>query len=118
MRLKRIEQEIKELVATILLRLGNSKLSLVTLTEVQVSPDLAHAKMLYSYLGSQDEQKKAHFELKAASGYITGQLGKKIRLKNTPKLRFIFDPSLQKAAIIGDLIQEVNQEVNQEAQVS
>ena len=110
MRLKRIEQEIKELVAGILWRLGNSKLSFVTITHVQVSPDLAHAKVLYSYLGSQDEQKKAHFELKGVSGYITGKLGKQIRLKSTPKLRFVFDPSLQKAAVIGDLIQQVNQE--------
>ena len=47
-------------------------------------------------------------------------------MKSTPKLRFIFDPSIQKAAIIGDLIQEINQddnldnkqEVNQEVQHS
>ncbi len=41
---------------------------------------------------------------------ILFKLGKQIRLKSTPKLRFVFDPSLQKAAVIGDLIQQVNQE--------
>ena len=110
MRLLRLEKELKQLISTILLRdIRNPKIGFISITKVNISPDLAHAKVFYSHLGEEEEVKKTHFALKSASSYITGQIGKILKTKQIPKLRFVYDSGLKKLANISQVIQAVNQ---------
>ena len=109
MRLLRLEKELKHLVSSILLKdIRNPKIGFISITKVDISPDLAHAKVYYSHFGNKEEAKKTHFALKSASYYITGKIGKVMKTKQIPKLRFLYDSGLEKLAEISRVIQSVN----------
>ena len=109
MRLTRVEKQIQDIVANMLIHeINNPKIGMVTVTRVQVSPDLQHAKVFYSHLGNQEQQKIAHFALKSASSYVTKRLGRIMKTKYIPKVRFIFDAALLKLDTIGSLINQID----------
>lgn len=111
MRLLRVESQIKDIVANILIHeINNPKIGLVTVTQVKVSADLQNAKVFYSHIGSPEQQKVAHFALKSAASYVTKRLGKIMTTKNIPKIRFVFDASLLKMDSIGNLINNLEDE--------
>ena len=111
MRLLRVEKQIKDIVANILIQeINNPKIGMVTITQVKVSPDLQHAKVFYSHIGSQEQQKVAHFALKSAASYVTKRLGNILTTKHIPRIRFIFDASLLKLDKIGSLLNEIEDE--------
>lgn len=82
----------------------------VTITEVVSSPDLRHAKVFVSILGSQHERKEALRGLAAASGFLRRQLGERLVLRRIPELSFLEDASMEQGAHLLDLIRQVTAE--------
>ena len=78
----------------------------VTLTGVDVSADLRHARIHVSIMGSEDEKRKSLKALNRAKGYIRSSFGEKVRLKYLPELNFILDRSLEKVKRIEDLLKK------------
>ena len=76
----------------------------ITLTRVELSADLRHAKVYFALLGGQGDEKEIAEGLKAASGYMSRELGRRIRMKFTPKLRFCIDRSADDLARISTLL--------------
>ncbi|MEX0785804.1 MAG: 30S ribosome-binding factor RbfA [Dehalococcoidia bacterium] len=77
---------------------------LVTVTEVDVAPDLRHAKVFVSVLGSAEEQLSTFEGLAAASHYMQRELRKRLTMRRTPELAFVPDRSLEHGAHILKLL--------------
>ena len=90
-------------------------LGLVTVTAVEVSRDLRHAKVFVSVLGS-DSQRSATFEgLDAVAGHLRGRVGRALRLRVAPEFEFRNDESIAHAAHIEQLLAQVRKELPLEA---
>ena len=104
-RIDRINQLIKEEISELLQRgLKDPRLGFVTVTEVDVSKDLHHAKVFVSILGSEDDWRATLDALESASGYIRHWLRENLRLRYIPELAFRPDRSMAHAAHIQELL--------------
>lgn len=79
----------------------------VTVTEVESSPDLRHAKVFVSIMGSEQEKKDALRALVSASGFFRKQLSERLVLRRIPELIFVEDVSIERGAHILDLMKQV-----------
>lgn len=77
--------------------------TLITITDVEVSQDLGIAKVFLSFL-NKDEVSMGI--LNQAAGFLRHELGKKIRMRKIPELRFILDSTVEKGAYLSDLIEQ------------
>ena len=79
----------------------------VTLTRVDVSPDLRHSRIHVSVMGDEAEKIKSIKALNRAKGYIRSSFGRKVRLKYLPTMVFVLDRSLEKVKRIDDLLKDI-----------
>ena len=107
-RLERVNQLIKEEVSMLLQReLKDPRLGFVTVTEVDVTPDLKYAKVYVSVLG-RDAQWAASFQaLDSARGFVWSWLRRHLDLRVTPEITFRPDRSMEHAAHIQSLLAEL-----------
>lgn len=85
--------------------------ALITITSAEVTADLKYAKIYYSVLGMDDDKeqmKELARGLRSASGFIRGQLAKKLNLRATPELTFIADDSVKHGVKIAGIINSLN----------
>jgi ribosome-binding factor A len=80
---------------------------LVSVTGVEVTRDLKEAKVFVSVLGSEEEQVQALRGLQRARSYLRREVGKRLRLRHTPELQIIFDPSIERGARVLALMREL-----------
>ena len=109
-----IRQEISELLQRQVKdpRLGTQ----VTITDVVTSPDLRHARVSVSRIGSEEEKRETLSVLTAASGFFRNELAKRLKLRRIPELSFQWDDSLQRGDYLLQLIDEVSSDSNSEQQ--
>lgn len=106
-RRERVAEQIRrELADLIHSELRDPRVGMVSLTEVAVSPDYAHAKVFFSSLGGSDHLASVMAGLEHAAGFLRTELGKRISLHMTPQLHFVFDQSLERGAQLSRLISE------------
>ncbi len=84
--------------------------SLITITKVETSKDLHHAKVYVGVLGSQGEREKAIEVLQSAAGFISVNASKEVKLRYFPSLRFFLDRSTDKHMHIDHLLHKIEQE--------
>ena len=102
-----IRKEISEmLVKTI----KDPRIGFVTITRVTVTEDCRSAKIYYSVVGTLDEREQSMEGLNSAKGYIRRELGHRMKLKYTPEIVFQFDPSIEYAIHMGELIHHLQEE--------
>jgi ribosome-binding factor A len=87
---------------------------LVTVTEVDVSVDLRHARVFVSVMGSDEEREDAFKALEAARPFLRRELGKRLSIRRTPDLSFRRDDSLERGARLLALIEEASPVVGQD----
>lgn len=83
---------------------------MVTVTEVRVSPDLRHATVFVSHLGSDEERQHALDGLQRAAPFMHRELVHRLKMRAVPELVFRFDPSIERGARLSDLIRKVSAE--------
>jgi ribosome-binding factor A len=83
---------------------------IVSVTDVNVSGDLQHAKIFVSIYGSDEAKAETMAGLKSATGYVRSELGHRIRLRRTPEVVFLEDKSLERGDRILSLLNRLNQE--------
>ena len=107
-----IRQEISELLRRQVKdpRLGN----LVAVTGVSTSPDLRHAKIFVSRMGSEEEKQETLSVLASASGFFRNELAKRLRLRHIPELSFQWDDSIERGNYLLQLIDEVSSDSSTE----
>lgn len=108
-RLGRVNELVRtELSALILTHVNDPRLSqIVSITSVDVSPDLESAKIHVSVMGSLEEKRGSLKGLSAAAGFLRRELGRKIKLKKTPALRFILDDSIEEGERVMTILRSV-----------
>jgi ribosome-binding factor A len=99
----------KEISQIIQYELKDPGIGFVTITAVELSSDLKHAKIFYSVLGDEDAKKKSSSALKRACGFIQHEMGRRLRLRYTPEISFLFDSSVEYGAHIETLIKKIHE---------
>ena len=105
-RVHRVESELKKVLSVVLRsKVNDRKLAMVTITEIEVSKDLAYAKVFYSCLIQEDVEyiKKAFLKSK---GLFRSAIASSLKLRIVPDLKFIYDDSLEYGAKMEDKIQQ------------
>lgn len=110
-RVSRVASQIKREVSQILIdgikddRVGSG---LVSITDVDVSGDLQHAKIFVSIYGTEEARRETMEGLKSATGYIRSYLGQRVRLRRTPEVIFLEDRSLERGDKMLTLLNEIS----------
>jgi ribosome-binding factor A len=100
------EQVRRELADLIRTELKDPRVGMVSITDVEVTADYAHAKVYFSTLAGSENVSVVMEGLQRSSGFLRRELGKRIRIHTTPQLHFVFDQSLERGADLSKLIQE------------
>lgn len=81
---------------------------MVSVTDVQVSGDLQHAKIFVSIYGTEEARAETMDGLKAATGYVRRELGQRVRLRRTPEVMFVEDRSLERGDRVLSLLNQIS----------
>ncbi len=101
----RMSDRIQQILSQLLLReIADPRLQGITVTEVQLDPELMVAKIYVSAMGDESRQDSVMTGLRRANGFLRREVGKRIRLRNTPELHFHWDHTLEHAERINQLI--------------
>lgn len=101
----RMSDRIQQILSQLLLReIADPRLQGITVTEVQLDPELMVAKIYVSAMGDESRQDAVMTGLRRAKGFLRREVGKRIRLRNTPELHFHWDHTLEHAERINQLI--------------
>ena len=104
---RRIADQIqRELSDIIRLEIKDPRVALVTVTDVEVSQDNAHAKVFFTVLGEPAQQEAAERALGHAAGFVRSILSKRIKLRTVPQLHFHYDVSIERGMRLSRLIDE------------
>ena len=104
---ERLAEQIKEEVSLIVAgEVEDPRIGFVTVTDAKITPDLRHAKIYVSVMGTDAEIKESLKVLNHASRFIRNQLGAVLRIRRVPELHFVFDETLRNATRIEELLSE------------
>lgn len=82
------------------------RVGLATVTAVETSPELDHAKVYVTTLGDEEQRTEVITGLRSAAPFIRGQLGKRLHMRRVPELHFQYDRVLDEASRIEQLLRE------------
>jgi ribosome-binding factor A len=107
-RTERLNDQLREEISDLIMReLQDPRIGgLVTITEVDISPDLSHAKVYVSVLGSAQEKTSTMKALGAAAHFLQRELRRRLTLRRTPELVFMTDTSMEHGQRILKLLDE------------
>jgi ribosome-binding factor A len=102
-----IQREISVLIQR---ELKDPRLGFITITSVEISPDLRYARVFYSVMGTPEEQKDSQTALERAQGFLRHELSTRLDLRYVPELQFRNDPSVAQGDRIARLLAEIEHE--------
>lgn len=110
-RTDRISEQIRRDLSELLRQVKDPRvaelLPLVTITDVEISPDYTHAKVFYTSLAETDRSKDIARGLSHAASFLRRELGRRLRIHHIPELHFVFDASVERGTYLSRLIDEV-----------
>ncbi|RJP22812.1 MAG: 30S ribosome-binding factor RbfA [Candidatus Abyssobacteria bacterium SURF_5] len=107
-RQKRLSELLKHEISDLILReIKDPRIGFVSITDVEVSSDLRHAKVFISVLGTESERKSTIAGLRSALGFMRREIGSRLRLKYVPELSVLYDNSIEHGSHILELIDSV-----------
>ena len=105
-RMRRVDEAVREVLSgAITQELKDPRVGFVTVTAVETSPDLRHARVFVSVLGDEPKSERSLDALRAAHGYLQRRLADQLTLKHTPTLDFLYDDSLDRSLRIQALLE-------------
>jgi ribosome-binding factor A len=103
---EQIQRDLAEIIAY---ELKDPRVGMITITEVQVTPDYAHAKVFFTMLNDNKEAIQVTVAaLSKAAGFVRAQLGKRLHIHTLPELHFVHDNSTARGMELSKLIDEAN----------
>ncbi len=102
-----IAQELSDLIRT---RLKDPRVGFASITDVEVSSDIRHAKVFVSVMGSAEEQRATLAALEHANGFLRHELAQRLTIRHTPELIFRLDTSIERGTHVLNLIHQVSAE--------
>ncbi len=109
--MRRVNEVMREVIGSAISSdLQDPRIGFVTVTAVDTSPDLRHAVVHVSVLGSEDERERTLEALRSAHGVLQSEINSELRLKRTPELRFVYDDSIERADRITRMLDDGEEE--------
>src|SRR5690242_5591421 len=110
-RMRRVDEAMREVLSDAITReLKDPRVGFVTVTAVDTSPDLRHARVYVSVLGKEKERRLSMRALESAHGFLQQRVATQLRLKHTPTLTFHYDDTAERAQRLEQLLSEVEPE--------
>ncbi len=110
-RMDRINQQIKREISLMIQRdLSDPRLEFVSITRVDVSPDLHNAKVYFRVIGNEEKVRTAQQGLNAACGMIRKLVGDRVKIRYTPELNFYYDKSIEQAQRVEEILNDLHNE--------
>jgi ribosome-binding factor A len=106
----RVAEEFREVLAEEIPRLKDPRIGFLTVTRVDVSPDLRRATVFYTVLGENRDHRATRAGLQSARAHLRSELGRQVRLKFTPELDFEEDVGLAQVERVTELLRQIEQE--------
>jgi ribosome-binding factor A len=108
---QRLALQIQQEVSMMIFRdMKDRRIGFVTVTGVHVTPDLRHARIFVSLMGSEEEKKESLAALNHAAGWVRHELGQRIRMRFLPDIVFSMDTSQDYGEHIDRLIDEIHEQ--------
>ena len=108
LRNERVRKELMRDVSEILRKEIRGLAGIVSILDVEVSHDNSFAKIVYSVLGSEEQIEKTKEIIEKSTPKIRYEVGKQIRLRLTPELKFVYTDSLEKGSKVSELIDKIS----------
>jgi len=106
---ERMSERIRALLSELLLReVSDPRLQNVTVTEVSLDPELMFADVYVNALGDESRQEEVMSGLTSANGFLRREVGKRVRIRNTPELHFHWDNTLERGERLNKLINSLD----------
>jgi ribosome-binding factor A len=103
--MRRVDEAVREVLSgAISQQVKDPRVGFVTVTAVETSPDLRHARVFVSVLGDQSVRKRSLAGLASAHGVLQRAVARELRLKHTPALEFVYDDTSERGMRIAELI--------------
>src|SRR3954453_8923665 len=106
-RMRRVNEAVRQVLSEALPELKDPRIGFVTVTGVETSSDLRHARVYVSVLGSAKKQARTMEGLEAAHGVLQSQIGRELRMKRTPQLTFDYDRTVEEGVRMNKLIDDL-----------
>jgi ribosome-binding factor A len=108
---ERVAEQIRRDLVDLLRQIKDPRLArllpLVTLTDVEITPDYAHAKVFYTSMAGEEHAGVIAKGLAQASAFLRRELGRRLHIHHIPELHFVFDASVERGSRLSHLIDEV-----------
>jgi ribosome-binding factor A len=105
-RMRRVNEAMREVLSgAITSELKDPRVGFVTVTAVETSPDLRHARVYVSVLGTGSVRRRSLDGLRSAHGYLQRRVADELHLKHTPTLDFAYDDTAERGQRIAELIE-------------
>jgi ribosome-binding factor A len=102
---RRIEGELQRSLSELVSReVKDPRVGSITITEVKIAADMSTARVFFTPFASKHSPEEVLEGLTRASGFLRGEVGRRLGLRHAPKLEFEFDDSFEKAAKLNELI--------------
>jgi ribosome-binding factor A len=106
-RMRRVNESIRRVLSEGVGQLKDPRIGFVTVTGVETSTDLRHARVYVSVLGSESKRERTVAALQSAHSVLQARVAHELRLKRTPQLAFEYDPSVERGVRMTKLIDEL-----------
>ena len=105
----RVAGRIRTILSELLHReVSDPRLQGITITNVEVDPELQYARVYVNALGDEERQPEVMAGLARANGFLRREVGSRVRLRKTPELHFVWDASLEQAERINRLLESID----------
>jgi len=110
-RAERVAEVVREEIAAQIVKgLKDPRIGFVSVMGVRMSPDLRYANVYVSFYGSEREKKSSLIALRNSAGWLRRELGKKLRLRFTPEVRFFEDTSLDDVFHLEEIMKDLHED--------
>src|SRR5438132_10567226 len=106
-RMRGVNESVRQVVSEAVGQLKDPRIGFVTVTGVETSADLRHARVFVSVLGNERRRERALAGLQAAHSVLQARVARELRMKRTPQLAFEYDPSVDRGVRMTKLIDEL-----------
>ncbi len=109
-RIEKVQKLARQVLGEAIQDLKDPRIGFVTVTAVRISPDLRHARVLVSVMGSVEEQEQSMKGLASAKPWLRSELGRQVRMKYLPDLVFEIDHGAEEAQRIETLLRQIHED--------
>jgi ribosome-binding factor A len=105
--MRKVDEGVRQVLSEAIPTLKDPRIGFVTVTAVETTTDLDHAKVWVSVYGSEKAREATLRALEGASGILQARIGRELRLRRTPRLTFVYDRSVEHGVAMTKLIDEL-----------